>query len=68
MKWLETWRESFKNVSQWVNVMIGVVGASYLVMTDSMKADLPTAVVGLMAGAAALNIFIRNIPQKNKGH
>ena len=66
--WLETWHESFKNASQWVNVLIGVVGASYLVMTDSMKADLPTAVVGLMAGAAALNIFVRNWPQKSKGH
>lgn len=66
--WLESWRESFKNASQWINALIGVVGASYLVMTDSMKADLPTAVVGLMAGAAALNILIRNIPQKNKGH
>lgn len=66
--WLETWKESFKNGSQWINALIGAVGGAYLLLTDSMKADLPTGVVSLMAGAALLNIFVRNYPQKNKGH
>lgn len=64
--WVESWRESFKNGSQWINTVISVVGATYLVMSDSMKADLPSSIVGAMAALAALNILVRNLQQRNK--
>lgn len=66
MKWLEPWRESWKNWVQWGNSAIAVIGGVYVLMTPEMKSDLPIWVVSTMAVLALANIFLRNIPQKNK--
>ena len=45
---LETWKDSFRNYSQWVNTAIGVLGAAYLAMTPEMRMDLPNVVISVV--------------------
>lgn len=61
--WLESWKKSFKNYSQIINVLGASVGGAYLLLTPEMKADLPTVVVTGMAVLYLVNIVARNIPQ-----
>ena len=63
---LESWKDSFRNYSQWVNTAIGVLGAAYLAMTPEMRSDLPGVVITVMAFAAFANILVRNTLQRKK--
>lgn len=63
---LESWRKSFKNWSQWVNATGATLGGLYIFMTPELKADLPTVVVGGLAGLYLINIFVRNFKQPGK--
>ena len=56
--WLESWRESFKNYSQWVNLFIASSGSIYLLLTPDLNADLPNWIVSVFALLAFLNIDI----------
>lgn len=66
MNWLEPWKDSLKNWSQWINIVIGALGTTYMMLTPEMRDDLPDWGVGVMAALAFLNIFVRNLQQSNK--
>jgi hypothetical protein len=63
---LESWKDSFKNWSQWINATGAAIGGLYILLPAEVKADLPVSVVSILAGLYVLNIFVRNWKQPNK--
>lgn len=63
---LESWKDSFKNRSQWINLAVALAGGSLFGLTEAQILEVTNAVFAVFGALGVINIAVRNWKQPNK--